>query len=185
MLLLILCLDRFIVATSSSHGGQWDRTSAIRMAPGTSQIQDAIRGISTSRKNPPLQTSILANVRSRIVNIYDKPPQTVTHLATAVSSLERWIASQTGTHKQIETLSPEELDGHLATYFPNLRKSDGSEYEWPHLAKSRSYIERFLRELGYPLSITRSPEFRVSQAALTLSKKTLQEKQSLEFAKRP
>lgn len=131
----------------------------------------------TQRDMVIMHRFVRESVRRRVRKDDGKPSLTVSHIVSAVSALERWIWSQTGSQTSIETLTPEELDGHLVTFFPNLRKPDGTEYEWAHLCKCRSYIERFLREVCYPVSITRSPMFALSHQAFNVTRTRLREKQ--------
>lgn len=126
----------------------------------------------------PHRSFFTASVRCRIQKSCTVKGQSISDLTTAVASLENWIWTKTHSHKLIETMSAAELDGHLAAFFPCLRKPNGYEYDWHYHCKCRSYIDRFLRESGYPLSITKSPEFFNSQQAFAKNRERQQRKKN-------
>lgn len=180
--LLVLSLDLFITDSTTRE----DFRRAQPSAYGVPWHGNPPQTLGNSHPTVPaeMRSFFISNVRSRITDIQQKPRQTVIQITSAVSALERWVWTMTSSHKHIETMQPTELDDHLATFFRNLRKPDGSEYDLAHLSKTRSYIERFLREKEYPWSITRSPEFQKSQLAFSMSKKNLMGKLSSDSNKR-
>lgn len=115
----------------------------------------------------------MARIKARVVVGEPKPSQTVTDISTAVRTMERWLFHKCGTHLKLEELPPADLDTHLSEIYYDLRKQDGSFYDAGYLMKFRSYVERFLREHDYPLSITRSSEFSKSRLAFSKRKQEL------------
>ncbi|XP_064596618.1 uncharacterized protein LOC135463292 isoform X3 [Liolophura sinensis] len=115
----------------------------------------------------------MSRIKARVVVGERKPSQTITDISTAVRTMERWLFHKYGIHLKLEELAPSDLDTHLSEIYYDLRKQDGSFYDAGYLMKFRSYIERFLREHDYPLSITRSNEFSKSRLAFSKRKQEL------------
>ena len=70
-------------------------------------------------------------------------------------------------NKSIETMVPTTVDGVLQTFYLEVRKQDGSEYE-PQAA-----LERYLSTQKYPYSLINSLEFSSSRAVLEAKAKQL------------
>ena len=78
---------------------------------------------------------------------------------------ESW-AEIRGANLKIETLSPEELDITLQSFYSEVKRKDGKDYEPNSLANMQAGIERYLKENGYVFSIIRDRKFATSQAVL-------------------
>lgn len=98
---------------------------------------------------------------------------TTTHIIKAISTLERWWWAKFGEERPIENMDPVDLNRYLEQFFPILRRPSGEEYNKDSLTNFRSYLDRFLREKGYPYSISKSVEFASSQLAFTSKRQWL------------
>lgn len=65
-----------------------------------------------------------------------------------------------------ELIPPLELDQYLATYFSVVKKNDGKEYEPSTVRAILASIERYLRHVGYPASLTRDMAFAGTRDAM-------------------
>lgn len=72
-----------------------------------------------------------------------------------------------------ETIPPAELDKYLSSFFLVVRKTDGSEYEPCSLRAMLASIERYLRQMNYPASLTRDNEFSNMRNVLKLKQQML------------
>lgn len=113
------------------------------------------------------------NIRARVPKAEEKTGQTLAHIVKAVATLERWLWACFNECRQVETISPESLDGYLGGFFKVLCKPSGEDYESLSLTKFRSYLSRFLKESGYPHCICTSPMFADSQKKFTARRKQL------------
>ncbi|XP_041090620.1 uncharacterized protein LOC121303856 isoform X2 [Polyodon spathula] len=64
----------------------------------------------------------------------------------AIKIFKDWLASQ-NISTQFETFTPTELNKHLYSFYPSVRKTDGKEYGKSALIGLRASINRYLREL--------------------------------------
>lgn len=78
----------------------------------------------------------------------------------------------------MENIPPVVLDKHLAEFYPVVKKTNGENYDAHRLSKLRSYLERFLRELNYPFSISKSAAFANSQRVFSRLRKAVLLQQS-------
>ncbi|XP_064597056.1 uncharacterized protein LOC135463632 isoform X9 [Liolophura sinensis] len=103
--------------------------------------------------------------------LMSKPANTIRFILAAVGTFERWFGEQhPNDRREIYDLSPVELDLHLENFFATVRKSSGEDYNRASFTALRSRLESYLKENGYPYSITRAPEFARSQSAFKLRK---------------
>lgn len=103
-------------------------------------------------------------MKARIANIESKSSTTVGNLVGAVSKLENWLASNHQDFRNIEEIPPAELDSYLVTFFSILKNRHGCDYDPESFSNFRSFLERFLKERGYPASLSSSSVFSQSQA---------------------
>lgn len=75
-------------------------------------------------------------------------------------------------------IPPGELDEYLAEFFTDLRLPSGEEYKLESLCPLRSYLERYLKDCGYPESIISSSAFAKSQEAYRRKKEHIAQMQS-------
>lgn len=115
-------------------------------------------------------------IRARIINIEQKSEKTIGNIVGAVGSFESWLFQKHGRNQTIESIECHELDGYLAEFFSEVTKPHGGHYDPDSFVSFRSYIERFLKEHGYPYSICRSDYFASSQQAFKERRKTLVKK---------
>lgn len=112
--------------------------------------------------------------RQRIPNQETKTQSTIRNLTAAVSNFERWLWEQPfGDRRMIEQIPPSELDLYLVKFYAVVQKPTGGEYDPDSLSSVRSYLERYLKEHNYPASLTRSPEFFLSQQAFKARRQQL------------
>lgn len=111
-------------------------------------------------------------IRERVVQSGEKSQQTVTNLVGAVWTFERWLWKKDEA-REFEKIPAEELDRYLETFFGILKKQNGTDYDLGSFIRFRSYLDRYLKEHGYPHSISKSPAFCRSQAAFRARKHTL------------
>ncbi|XP_064596655.1 uncharacterized protein LOC135463325 [Liolophura sinensis] len=113
------------------------------------------------------------SIRARIVNVSQKPDQTIGNLVSAVGTLERWMWKKHGEERLIEDMPVEVLDSYLVGFFTHIKKPDGRDYSSESLLNLRGFLERFLREKGYPSSISKSAVFSRSQTAFKQRRRKL------------
>ncbi|XP_052213099.1 uncharacterized protein LOC127832009 [Dreissena polymorpha] len=82
--------------------------------------------------------------------------------------------------REPHTISPPELDQHLATYFSIIKKHDGNDYEAASLRGMLCSIERHLRANNYPVSLTRDAEFTNTRNMLKEKQRILREQMKTE-----
>ena len=87
---------------------------------------------------------------------------------------ESW-AEIRGATKKIEALNLEELDITLQSFYAEVKRKDGKDYEPNSLANMQAGIERYLKEKGYCFSIIRDRKFATSQAVLEGKARLLRE----------
>ena len=80
-----------------------------------------------------------------------------------------------GKPRDIQDLDPKELDLILQTFFAEVKKRDGSNYEPGSLCALQNGIERFLVDNRYNLSILREKEFLSSRSVLEGKARLLRE----------
>lgn len=68
--------------------------------------------------------------------------------------------------KDIENLSPAELNSVLGQFYAELKKKSGKDYEPESLAVMQASLDRHLKENGYTISIVRDPQFYSSNKIL-------------------
>ncbi|KAK3730999.1 hypothetical protein QZH41_006644 [Actinostola sp. cb2023] len=79
--------------------------------------------------------------------------------------LATWCKSRDVTVK-IETLEPADLNTLLNQFYAEVKKVDGEDYEPESLKIMQAAIDRYLKQMNYKHSITRSREFANSQKTL-------------------
>lgn len=103
--------------------------------------------------------------------LMSKPANTVRFILAAVGTFERWFKEEYPADKrEIFELSTMELDLCLENFFATVCKSSGENYNRASFTALRSRLDSYLKENGYPCSITRAPEFARSQNAFKLRK---------------
>lgn len=107
------------------------------------------------------------------MNCHDKAESTIRGMVNVVGIVERFLQTRNNDFRRIEEIPPTELDNYLVDFFYELKKPDGREYDPYSLSNLRSYLDRFLREHGYPYSIGVSPVFAASQHAFSSKRKSL------------
>ena len=75
----------------------------------------------------------------------------------------------------IETLAPVDLDQILQTFYAEIKKKNGDDYEPNSLSNMQSAIDRYLKEKQYKFSIIRDREFTTSRAVLEGKARILRE----------
>ena len=76
-----------------------------------------------------------------------------------------WAALR-GEVRPIYLLSPIDLDKVLQSFYAEVRKTNGDEYEANSLASFQAGIDRYLKENNYHVSIIRDRVFSTSRAVL-------------------
>lgn len=100
--------------------------------------------------------------------------QTAKNIQSAATTFERWLASKEKSNRRpMEQIPPAELDRYLSDFFSTVKKRSGQDYNSDTLLSLRSYIDRYLREKGYPCSITKSDVFANSQMAFKVRRQEL------------
>lgn len=84
---------------------------------------------------------------------------------TWVNCYNDW-AKERGFRKEIFEYPPHELDTILQTFYVEVRKSDGQEYEPQCLNVMITSLDRYLKQNGYKKSIVRDTEFKMSKTIL-------------------
>ena len=84
-------------------------------------------------------------------------------------------AQQRNAPLDIELLPPSELDPLLQTFYAEIRKQNGKDYEPSCLANMLSGIDRYLKEKQYKFSIVRDREFSTSKSVLEGKARILRE----------
>lgn len=83
-----------------------------------------------------------------------------------INIFDRWMRMNvTAEERLFENLPPNELDQYLETFFRNVKRRTGEEFSRNSLFNIRTSLMRYLREVGYPHSITSSGLFVRSQLA--------------------
>lgn len=113
------------------------------------------------------------NIRSRIRDVHLKSSQTVTNLVSVVGVVSRWLWRRYSETRPIEQIPFRELDQYLIQLFAVLRKPSGLDYDPETFCCFRSNLDRFLKESGYPFSITRAREFARSQKSFQDRRRSL------------
>lgn len=80
-----------------------------------------------------------------------------------------------GKEENIEVLPPHELDIILQSFFAELKKKNGSDYEPNSLNSAQTSIDRYLKNKGYKISILRDREFLTSRSVLEGKARMLRE----------
>ena len=80
-----------------------------------------------------------------------------------------------GEVRLIYLLSPTDLDKVLQSFYAEVRKTNGDEYEPNSLASMQAGIDRYLKESNYHVSIIRDGLFSTSRAVLEGKCKNLRE----------
>ena len=83
-----------------------------------------------------------------------------------------FLTSQ-GVYQQIYEISPNDLDQLLGTFFTNVRKENGDDYEPRYLKNMHFSLDRHMRHFNYPFCITKDPEFRGSQSLIKARQREL------------
>ncbi|XP_064596747.1 uncharacterized protein LOC135463418 [Liolophura sinensis] len=100
--------------------------------------------------------------------------QTAKNIQSAATTFERWLAvKEKSNRRPMEHIPPAELDKYLTDFFSTVKKRSGQDYNSDTLLSLRSYIDRYLREKGYPCSITKSDVFANSQVAFKVRRQEL------------
>ena len=82
-----------------------------------------------------------------------------------IKVVQTWCKSRNIT-ENFETLEPSQLDKMLCRFYAEVKKKDGDDYEPESLKIMQAAIDRYLKEMNYSCSITRSREFHKSQKVL-------------------
>ena len=85
-----------------------------------------------------------------------------------------WAALR-GEVRTIYLLSPIDLDKFLQSFYAEVRKTNGDEYEPNFLASMQAGIDKYLKENNYHVSIIRDRVFSTSRAVLEGKCKNLRE----------
>lgn len=112
-------------------------------------------------------------VRHRIVDLDKKCAPTIRGLINAVGVLESWLLDTRDEKRVIEDIPAAELDSYLSDFFSLVKKPNGEDYDPGSYRNLRSFIDRFLKEKGYPHLIKRSPLFKKSRTAFEARKQVL------------
>lgn len=116
----------------------------------------------------------------RMSSVMTKKRSTAGNRVYAVRTFERWLERQPCQDQRvIEVISPTELDSYLANFFRCVKNSGGKDYSSESFRILRANINSYLREKGYPVSITTSALFTESQNAFNIRKQKLKEKEQV------
>lgn len=100
-----------------------------------------------------------------------------------VNKFENWARTEPRNDwRGIEHLPPDILDSYLADFLSTVTSNRKGTYGLNSLISLRSGLERHLKEMNYPHSITSSPVFIKSQQAYRARKLQLQEQQRMSTA---
>ncbi|XP_064606812.1 uncharacterized protein LOC135471486 [Liolophura sinensis] len=130
--------------------------------------------ISCMEQNSPLKQFVIDQGRRRYRAIQTR---------CYVNKFENWARTEPRNDwRNIEHLPPDILDSYLADFLATVTSSRKGTYGLNSLISLRSGLERHLKEVNYPHSITSSPVFIKSQQAYRARKVQLQEQQRMSAA---
>lgn len=83
-----------------------------------------------------------------------------------VRSFEGWIQGPPyNDHRSMETITPSELDRYFADFFSSVKTKNGEDFTKKSLLRRRATLQRYLKDKGYPESITNTEVFPLSSKA--------------------
>lgn len=94
------------------------------------------------------------------------PRQTVTSMAAAVGTFERWLWQKySQENRGITDIPPVELDQFLADFFREIRTPSGTDYKPESFVGLKCYLGRYLKETNYPALLSSSRVFQKAREA--------------------
>ncbi|XP_064596894.1 uncharacterized protein LOC135463552 isoform X8 [Liolophura sinensis] len=101
----------------------------------------------------------------------------------AMRLFKKWLVENQGldSSKNVEQISPEVLDPHLAQFLTVVRKQDGSDYRPNSLRSLRQGIDFYLKDHGYPYSVINCRDFPEAYQAYRKRVQALNAKPSESF----
>lgn len=91
-----------------------------------------------------------------------------------VGVFSRWMeVSCPDEQRDLQDISPTQLNSSLRNFYLTVRKSNGEEYEPDTLVGFKNSIDRYLFERGYSTSACRGDEFKSSRSVLIAKGKQL------------
>ncbi|XP_064606827.1 uncharacterized protein LOC135471497 isoform X3 [Liolophura sinensis] len=105
---------------------------------------------------------------------WERRLDTARKTAGHVKLFQSWLStSQFKDDRKMEDIPPEELDTFLESFFTNLTRQNGAAYGHNSFRSLRDSLERHLRAVNYPASLTLSLSFPKSQLAYRKRMKSL------------
>ena len=103
----------------------------------------------------------------------EKAKNTVKKTALDWKKIETYCQEKTNSKFNIQTIPVSELDKLLATFFKDIRKRNGDEYEPDTISSYQKSIQRHVGELKLPLNILKDDAFSRSREVLSSKRKNL------------
>ncbi|XP_077869027.1 uncharacterized protein KIAA1958-like [Saccoglossus kowalevskii] len=94
-----------------------------------------------------------------------------------VAKVRSYIQSRYVDHRKLSEIPPKTLNEYLATFFVNLKKQDGTDYEPGSVSAIKHSLERYLTENNYEVSLS-DKHFSLTNDALK-AKRMLHKKSGL------
>ena len=105
----------------------------------------------------------------------NKNKNTIKSTVTWINRFEAWHKAR-GINNELENIPENELDHVLQSFFAEIRKSDGTEYEPECLRVMLSAMDRYLRDKGREYSILKDKMFTSCRKVLNGKAIELREK---------
>ena len=144
------------------------------LANNSNSVQDMSLTLPTPDESRPDQSRfpVISNEQITEINESAASKNTKRTTQTWMTVWRKWCAARS-INENIESFSPQVLDGILTKFYAEVRKQDGSEYEPDSLRVMQASLDRHLRQKYYPTNIISGREFKKSQETLNAKAKVL------------
>ena len=173
---------------SSSDQTEVAPDTNIRKTVNISNVQDPKRMVADPKEPEMEPITVPAQGSQNLEKVYENPSQphmrNVLTVRKTISCVRRMTAFffEKGEKRSVEQIPPNELDKLLCSFFREVKKLDGGEFEPMSLSAFQCALDRYLRDKNYPYNTLTDVDFALSRSVLNAKKKELKE---LSKGKRP
>lgn len=153
----------------------------VRKTVNIASIQDPKRMV-TEAKQPEVEpVTVPTQVPQNLEKVYESSSQphmrNVLTVRKTISCIRRMTAffCEKGEERPVEQIPPNELDKLLCSFFREVKKLDGGEFEPMSLSAFQCALDRYLRDKNYPYNTLTDVDFALSRSVLNAKKKELKE----------